>query len=127
MKSLNDVLYPRNRLAMSRTARPFTVGLVQMQCSTDPDVNLRRASEALREAARRGAQVACLPELFRTQYFCQVEDSSRFDLAEAIAGPTTGALASLARETGMVVIGSVFERRTAGIYHNSAVVLGADG
>ncbi len=112
---------------MSRTARPFTVGLVQMQCSTDPDDNLRRASEALREAAGRGAQVACLPELFRTQYFCQVEDSSIFDLAEPIPGPTTEALASVARETGMVVIGSVFERRTAGIYHNSAVVLGANG
>ena len=92
-----------------------------------PTTNLRRASEALREAAGRGAQVACLPELFRTQYFCQVEDSSLFDLAEPIPGPTTEALASVARETGMVVVGSVFERRTAGIYHNTAVVLDADG
>src|SRR5918993_1655940 len=115
MESLIDVILPRNRLAMSRTARPFTVGLVQMRCSTDPDDNLRRASDALREAAGRGAQVACLPELFRTQYFCQVEDSSVFDLAEPIPGPTTEALACVARETGMVVIGSVFERRTAGI------------
>src|SRR3954447_20292300 len=106
MKSLNDVLYPRNRLAMSRTARPFTVGLVQMRCSPDPDVNLRRASEGLREAAGRGAQVACLPELFRSQYFCQVEDSSRFDLAEPIPGPTAEALAHVARATGMVIIGS---------------------
>ena len=85
---------------MSRTApRTFTVGLVQMRCSTDPDDNLRRACEALREAAGRGAQVACLPELFRTQYFCQVEDPSRFDLAEPIPGPTTEALAAVARET----------------------------
>ena len=127
MGTLIDELFPRNRLAMSRTPRPFTVGLVQMRCSPDPDTNLRGASEALREAAGRGAQVACLPELFRTQYFCQVEDSSRFDLAEPIPGPTTEALASVARETGMVVIGSVFERRTAGLYHNSAVVIGADG
>ncbi|MBV8076987.1 MAG: carbon-nitrogen hydrolase [Planctomycetaceae bacterium] len=98
-----------------------------MRCSIDPDDNLRRAREALREAARRGAQVACLPELFRTQYFCQVEDPSRFDLAEPIPGPTTEALAAVAREARMVVVGSIFERRAAGVYHNTAVVLDADG
>ncbi|MBV8384127.1 MAG: carbon-nitrogen hydrolase [Planctomycetaceae bacterium] len=98
-----------------------------MRCSIDPDDNLRRAREALREAARRGAQVACLPELFRTRYFCQVEDPSRFDLAEPIPGPTTEALAAVARETRMVVVGSIFERRAAGVYHNTAVVLDADG
>lgn len=112
---------------MSRLSKPFTVGLVQMRCSTDPEVNLRRACEGLREAAGRGAQVACLPELFRTQYFCQVEDPSRFDLAEPIPGPTTEALAAVARATAMVVVGSIFERRTAGVYHNTAVVLDADG
>ena len=113
---------------MSRTAsRTFAVGLVQMRCSIDPDDNLRRAREALREAARRGAQVACLPELFRTRYFCQVEDPSRFDLAEPIPGPTTEALAAVAREARMVVVGSIFERRAAGVYHNTAVVLDADG
>jgi N-carbamoylputrescine amidase len=112
---------------MSRSSKPFTVGLVQMRCSTDPDANLRRACEGLREAAGRGAQVACLPELFRTQYFCQVEDPARFDLAEPIPGPTTEALAAVARETAMVVVGSIFERRTAGVYHNTAVVLDADG
>ncbi|MBV8556778.1 MAG: carbon-nitrogen hydrolase [Planctomycetaceae bacterium] len=98
-----------------------------MRCSIDPDDNLRRAREALREAARRGAQVACLPELFRTRYFCQVEDPSRFDLAEPIPGPTTEALAAVAREARMVVVGSIFERRAAGVYHNTAVVLDADG
>jgi N-carbamoylputrescine amidase len=98
-----------------------------MRCSTDPDENLRRACEALRDAAGRGAQVACLPELFRTQYFCQVEDPARFDLAEPIPGPTTEALAEVARQTRMVVVGSVFERRAAGIYHNTAVVLDTDG
>jgi N-carbamoylputrescine amidase len=112
---------------MSRTARPFTVALVQMRCSADPDDNVRRASEALREAARRGAQVACLPELFRTHYFCQVEDPSRFDLAEPIPGPTSERLAAVARETRMVVVGSIFERRAAGVYHNTAVVFDTDG
>ena len=112
---------------MSRAAPTFTVGLVQMRCSTDPDDNLRRASGFVREAARRGAQVVCLPELFRTRYFCQTEDSANFDLAEPVPGPTTAALSALAKETGAVVVGSVFERRAAGVYHNTAVVLDADG
>jgi len=81
----------------------------------------------LRQAADRGAQVACLPELFRTQYFCQTEDATRFDLAELIPGSTTEALAQVARETRMVVVGSIFERRAAGIYHNTAVVFDSDG
>jgi N-carbamoylputrescine amidase len=98
-----------------------------MRCSADRDDNLRRACEGLREAAGRGAQVACLPELFLTEYFCQVEDPARFDLAESIPGPTTEVLAAVARETGMAVIGSLFERRAAGVYHNTAVVLDADG
>jgi N-carbamoylputrescine amidase len=114
-------------MSPNRGARPFHVALVQMRCSTDPDDNVRRACAALREAAGRGAQVACLPELFRTRYFCQVEDAALFDLAEPIPGPTTEALAAVARETGMVVVGSIFERRTAGVYHNTAVVLDADG
>jgi N-carbamoylputrescine amidase len=112
---------------MSRTSSTFTVGLVQMRCSTDPDDNLRRACDGVREAARRGAQVVCLPELFRTQYFCQKEDPANFDLAEPVPGPTTEALAGVAREAGIVVVGSVFERRAAGLYHNTAVVLDADG
>ena len=86
-----------------------------------------RACAMLREAAAKGAQVACLPELFRTQYFCQAEDAARFDLAEPIPGPTTEALAAVARETGMVVVGSIFEKRAPGVYHNTAVVLDADG
>src|SRR5580693_885523 len=110
-----------------RSPRPFTVGLIQMRCSVDPEDNVRRGCAMLRAAAERGVQVACLPELFRTQYFCQAEDAARFDLAEPIPGPTTDALAQLARETGLVVVGSIFERRAAGIYHNTAVVLDADG
>jgi N-carbamoylputrescine amidase len=98
-----------------------------MRCSRDPDDNLRRACGLLREAAARGSEVACLPELFRTQYFCQVEESSRFDLAEPIPGPTTKALSEVARETGMAIVGSIFERRAPGVYHNTAVVLDSDG
>jgi N-carbamoylputrescine amidase len=112
---------------MSGKSRPFRVALVQMRCSADPDENLGRACARLREAAAKGAQVACLPELFRTQYFCQVEEAARFDLAEPIPGPTTEALAAVARDTGMVVVGSIFERRAPGVYHNTAVVLDADG
>ena len=94
---------------MPSDQRPFAVGLIQMRCSNDPEDNLGRATSLLRTAADRGAQVACLPELFRTQYFCQVEDAGKFDLAESIPGPTTSVLGALAKETGMVVIGSVFE------------------
>jgi N-carbamoylputrescine amidase len=112
---------------MSRLTEPFRIGLVQMRCSTDPDDNLRRACEALREAAGRGAQVLCLPELFRTQYFCQKEDAALFDLAEPVPGPTVAALAVVARETRTVIVGSVFERRAPGLYHNTAVVLETDG
>lgn len=115
------------RTTMTRSASPFTVGLVQMRCSTDLDDNLRRGVAGLRQAAEKGARIACLPELFRSQYFCQKEDAALFDLAEPIPGPTTDALANVARETGMVVVGSVFERRAPGVYHNTAVVLDADG
>src|SRR6476620_6128820 len=105
----------------------FTVGLIQMACSPDPDDNLRRAAEKVRAAAKQGAQIICLPELFRTQYFCQREDHALFDLAEPVPGPTTEALAAVARETKTVVVVSVFERRARGLYHNTAVILDADG
>jgi len=112
---------------MNQQRRPFNVGLIQMRCSTDPDDNLRRASAMLRQAADGGVQIACLPELFRTQYFCQAEEAARFDLAEPIPGPTTELLGQVARETKMAVVGSIFERRAAGVYHNTAVVIDADG
>ena len=98
-----------------------------MACGPDPERNLARALESIRSAAKRGAQIVCLPELFRTQYFCQEESVERFDLAEPIPGPTTEALSHAARECEVVVVGTVFERRTAGIYHNSAVVIDVDG
>ncbi|HVX96959.1 MAG TPA: carbon-nitrogen hydrolase [Polyangia bacterium] len=105
----------------------FNIGLVQMRCGTDPRENLERAVVRVREAAKAGAQVICLPELFRSQYFCQTEDHSNFDLAEPIPGPSTEALGKIAKEAGVVVIGSLFERRAAGVYHNTAVIFDADG
>ncbi len=105
----------------------FAIGLVQMRCTPDPAANTAAAVDRIREAAARGARLVCLPELFRTQYFCQREDAALFDLAEPIPGPTTDTLAALARELGIVVIASLFERRAAGVYHNTAVVLDADG
>jgi N-carbamoylputrescine amidase len=105
----------------------FKLGLVQMRCSLDPDDNLARALDGVRAAAARGAQVVCLPELFRSQYFCQTEDHAHFDLAEPIPGPSTRALGEVARAAGVVVVGSLFERRAAGLYHNTAVILDADG
>jgi len=111
---------------MAAPAR-FSIGLVQMRMGSDPTANLDRAVSRFREAARRGARVVCLPELFRTPYFCQREDAALFDLAEPIPGPTSDALAKVARELGVVVVASLFERRAAGVYHNTAVVLDADG
>jgi N-carbamoylputrescine amidase len=103
------------------------LGLVQISCAPDLDRNVAHALEKVAEAARAGAQTVCLPELFRSQYFCQREDASLFDLAEPIPGPTTAALAAAARDHGVVLIGSIFERRAPGVYHNTAVVLDADG
>jgi N-carbamoylputrescine amidase len=105
----------------------FRIGLVQMRCAPEPAANLAAAAAGVREAASRGAQIVCLPELFRSQYFCQREDPASFDLAEPVPGPTTDALGRLAAELRLVLVGSVFERRAAGVYHNTAVVLDADG
>ena len=110
---------------MSRDVIP--VGLVQMSCATDTAANLDKAVERVREAARRGAGIICLQELFRSQYFCQKEDTANFDLAETIPGPSTEALARVAREAGVVVIASLFEKRAEGVFHNTAAVIDADG
>ncbi len=107
--------------------RKFNVGLVQMRMGADPELNFVSALTRIREAARLGANVVCLPELFRTQYFCQREDLALFDLAEPIPGPSTARLAEVAREAHVVVIASLFERRAPGLYHNTAVTLNADG
>jgi N-carbamoylputrescine amidase len=105
----------------------YRIGLVQMSCSPDPDANLDKAADRVREAAREGANVVCLPELFCAQYFCQREDIALFDLAEPIPGPSTERLSAIAREEKVVVIASLFERRAAGLYHNTAAVIQQDG
>ena len=98
-----------------------------MSCSLDPRENLAKAETRVREAAASGAQIVCLQELFRSQYFCREENPDFFELAEPVPGPSTEALANLARGLNVVLIGSLFERRAAGIYHNTAAVLDADG
>ena len=105
----------------------FRIGLVQMACSTDPAENLEKAVIRIRDAAERGAQIVCLQELFRSQYFCRREDAALFDLAEPIPGPSTQVIGKIAKETGTVVVASLFERRAAGLYHNTAAVLNSDG
>ncbi|HZC76912.1 MAG TPA: nitrilase-related carbon-nitrogen hydrolase, partial [Ktedonobacterales bacterium] len=105
----------------------YRVGLVQMAMSADPDANLKKAVAKISEAAAAGAQLVCLPELFRSQYFAQREDPQLFDLAEPVPGPSTEALGKAAQQAVVVVIAPVFERRAAGLYHNSAAVIDADG
>jgi N-carbamoylputrescine amidase len=105
----------------------FTIGLVQMRSSASAKENLARAADKIREAAGRGAQIICLHELFRSEYFCREENADLFALAETIPGPATEALAKVARETHAALVVSLFERRAAGVYHNSAVVIDADG
>ena len=105
----------------------FRVGLVQMSATPDPDKNLQRAIDHLHQAAAKGAQIICLPELFQTQYFCQREDAALFDLAEPIPGPATTRLAEAAKLLHIVLIGSLFEKRAPGVYHNTAVMIDADG
>jgi N-carbamoylputrescine amidase len=107
--------------------RRFKIGLIQMACGPSPEENLARALARIEDAASAGARVICLPELFRSQYFCQREDHASFDLAESVPGPTTEALSSLARKLGVVVIAPVFERRAPGLYHNSAAVIDSSG
>jgi N-carbamoylputrescine amidase len=105
----------------------FRAAAIQMRMAPDPEANLERALAKIAEVARAGADVVCLPELFRTPYFCQSEDAKLFDLAEPVPGPTTEAVAKAARAAGVVVIASVFERRAAGVYHNTAALIDADG
>jgi N-carbamoylputrescine amidase len=103
------------------------IGLVQMSAGEDPRANLSKALSGIEAAAKKRAQIVCLQELFRFRYFPQSEDTRYFDLAEPIPGPTTDALGQLARQKKIVIVASIFERRSAGIYHNTAVVLDADG
>ena len=109
------------------SSRSFKIGLVQLSMTADVDQNMKNALDGVREAAKRGAQVVVLPELFRSLYFCQTEDHANFELAEPIPGPSTERLSALAKQHRVVLVSSLFERRAAGLYHNTAVVYEADG
>jgi N-carbamoylputrescine amidase len=108
-------------------AQTVKLGLIQTACSADPDANLKKTLALAERAARRGAQIICTQELFRSQYFCQSEDHDNFKLAEPIPGPSTDAFRKLAKKHQAVVIASLFEKRAAGVYHNTAAVIDADG
>ncbi len=112
---------PSTSLGMTKIA------LIQMRCGPEPDKNFAHAIDFIRDAAKSGAQIVCLPELFRSQYFCQTENHDNFSLAETIPGPSTGALTKLARELGVVIVASLFEKRSAGLYHNTAAIIDANG
>ena len=103
------------------------VGLVQMSCVKDTKANLHKAIDGIRKAAHDGAQIVCLQELFTSLYFCDVEDYDNFELAETIPGPSTDVLSKVAKELNVVIIASLFEKRAAGLYHNTTAILDADG
>ena len=104
-------------------ANNFRIGLVQMAMSSVPQENVDKAAARIEEAARLGAQVVCLPEMYRTPYFCQREDAALFDLAETVPGPSTERLSAVAKKAGVAVVVPIFEKRAPGLYHNSAVIL----
>jgi len=108
-------------------ANKFTIGLVQMRCTTSKEDNLTRATEKIREAAKRGAEIICLHELFAGEYFCRTEDAELFNLAEPVPGPTTERMCAVARENKAALVVSLFERRAPGVYHNTCAILDADG
>jgi N-carbamoylputrescine amidase len=112
---------------MAEPADKIAVGLVQMSCAPEPRLNLEKAIDRIEEAAKRGANVVCLQELFGSRYPCQSEDTKFFDLAEPVPGPTTEALGKVAAARNIAVIASIFERRAAGVYHNTAAIIDANG
>src|SRR6266513_9795 len=103
------------------------IALIQMRCGANPDENFARAVDFICDAAKKDAQIVCLPELFRSQYFCQTEDHKNFELAETVPGRSTSALGDVARHTGVVIVASLFEKRGAGVYHNTAAIIDANG
>ncbi|MEY2479112.1 MAG: N-carbamoylputrescine amidase [Verrucomicrobiota bacterium] len=107
--------------------RKTRIALVQVRCGPEPEKNFGRAVEFIRDAAKDGAQIVCLPELFRSQYFCQTEEHKNFELAEEIPGRSTSTLCEIARELQIVIVASLFEKRSAGLYHNTAAIIDADG
>jgi N-carbamoylputrescine amidase len=120
-------LMPTRASPKKSITTPLRVALTQMACDAEPEPNLRRQIRLIEQAAAAGANIVCTQELFTSQYFCQVEDHRYFKLAETIPGPSTEALAKIAKKRRTVIIASLFERRAAGLYHNTAVVIDADG
>jgi N-carbamoylputrescine amidase len=112
---------------MKRAAQTVKIGLLQTDCSANLEANLKKTIALAERAARSGAQIICTQELFRSQYFCQSEDHKNFQLAEKIPGPSTDAFCKLAKKNKVVIIASLFEKRAAGVYHNTAAVIDADG
>src|SRR5947199_10490323 len=108
-------------------SRIVPVGLTQMACTENPEENLARQLRLVEDAAKKGAKIICTQELFRSLYFCQLEDHRFFQLAESIPGPSTEAFGRIARQYGVVIVASLFEKRTQGLYHNPAVVIETDG
>lgn len=107
--------------------KTVTLGLLQHGCAADPKANLKKTLALTEKAAKQGAQIICTQELFRSQYFCQAEDHKYFELAESIPGPSTEAFQKIAKKHGVVIIASLFEKRASGLYHNTAVIIDADG
>lgn len=114
-------------MSKSSSSRLVTLGLIQMSCEPNPERNLEKAIQRMEEASRKGSQIVCLQELFRSQYFCQTEDHSNFRLAESIPGPSTEVFCKLAKQHKIVIIASLFEKRAEGLYHNTAAIIDADG
>jgi N-carbamoylputrescine amidase len=114
-------------VAKARNRELVTVGLIQMSTAANPDANLATVLPRIRAAADKGARIVCLQELFRSRYFCQSEDHRNFKLAETIPGPSTEALGKIAQDAKVVIVASLFEKRSAGVYHNTAVIIDADG
>ena len=112
---------------MKKHPKKFKVGLVQLAFSKNPDDNLKKAISWIEKASKKGAQVICLPELFRSQYFCQSENIDYYDLAETIPGPSTDAVSKIAKKLKVVVVVPLFEKRSTGLYHNSLAVINTKG
>src|SRR5258706_15861526 len=113
--------------ARPKSSSAITLGLLQMRVGPKPDENLKRTVKAAEDAAKKGAQIICTQELFRSYYFCQNEDHENFKLAESIPGPSTDALSKIAKKHNVVIIASLFEKRAAGVYHNTAAMIASEG
>src|SRR5260370_285348 len=127
LPATGGLCYTRRSMPKNKSSQVVSVGLVQMSCLPKPEANLKKAISHIGEAAKQGAQIVCLQELFRSQYFCQTEDIELFKLAETIPGPSTEALSKVARRKKVVIIESLFEKRAAGFSHNTAVIIDNNG